>query len=354
MRRQIKGNVMFRTIVAAVLALTVTAIPVAAKPVKPVVIGYIPTFKDYRPTLDVIDMSKLTHINISFVNPDAQGRFVNGDLLACSDGYAPDGGMTPAADIRNIVAKAHKHGVKVLVSLGGGTLPKCTGDWLDLLSDEKRATTVASLVKFAEDFDLDGIDVDLEWETLTAIDKAGRYVPFTEELNKALDKRGLLLTCATASNPGGMIPIGSIPHFDYINIMSYDGVGATWGPPGGENASMDMARKDIATWLARGAPKEKIVLGVPFYGRGFGTYAGQYTDYRSILERHGEKAAYSDVIGERCGGCSYITYSGRPTTRAKARLAAEQTAGVMIWELTEDVQGPYSLLDALHDSLHNE
>lgn len=117
---------MIRTCVAAVLALTIAAPALAAaKPVKSnatpaVVIGYIPTFKDYRPTLDVIDMSKLTHINISFVNPDAQGRFVNGDLLACSDGYAPGGGMLPAEDIRNIVAKAHKHGVKVLVSLGAG------------------------------------------------------------------------------------------------------------------------------------------------------------------------------------------------------------------------------------------
>ncbi|ESQ86640.1 hypothetical protein ABAC460_22700 [Asticcacaulis sp. AC460] len=330
------------------------AAPAVAKPAKPVVIGYIPTFKDYRPTLEVIDMSKLTHINISFANPDAEGRFVNGDLLACSDGYAPGDGMLPAADIRNIVAKAHKHGVKVLVSLGGGTLPKCSGDWVDLLSDEKRATTVANLVKFAEEFDLDGIDVDLEWEILTAIDKAGRYVQFTAELSRELDKRGLLLTCATASNPGGMIPIGSIPHFDYINLMSYDGVGPTWGPAGGENASMEMARKDIAVWLARGAPKEKIVLGVPFYGRGFGEYAGQFNDYRHILERFGEDAAYGDVIGERCAGCSYITYSGRPTTRAKARLAAEQTAGVMIWELTEDVQGPNSLLDALYDSLNNE
>ncbi|MBW8881013.1 MAG: glycosyl hydrolase family 18 [Asticcacaulis sp.] len=342
---------MIRIAAALAAASSLAAAPVIAKSTpRPVVIGYLPTFRDYRPTLATVDMSKLTHINIAFVNPDPAGNIVNGETMACVDGY--NGGMLPADDIRDIVAAAHKHGVKVLASLGGGAIPACSGDWTQLLAPETRPVVVANLVRFADDFKLDGIDIDLEWKVLTEIDNAGEYVPFAAELGAALHARGKLLTCATASNEGGMVPIGSLPVFDYVNIMSYDGVGPDWGNPGDEHATLEMARHDIAVWQARGVPKERLVLGVPFYGHGFGDYA-HGNNYKDILEKFGDMASLYDVQGQRCAGCSYVTYNGRPTLRAKARLAAEQTAGVMIWELTEDAPAPNSLLDAVYDSLHN-
>lgn len=350
-RKTDRETTMIRRLAAATLALAMLANPVFAKEKPaPVVIGYLPTFKDFRPALASVNMRQLTHINIAFVNPDPQGRIVNGDVLACSDNAT--GGMVPAQDIRDIVKKAHDNGVKVLVSLGGGQIPTCSGSWVDLLSPEKRGQLVANLLQFADDFELDGIDVDLEWDVLTAIDRAGEYVPFAAELATGLHARGKLLTCATASNEDGMIPTGSIASFDYINIMSYDGVGPTWGHAGDEHSTLQMAKDDIAVWRARGASKDKIVLGVPFYGHGFGDYA-QWNDYRQILVRFGAQASESDVQGTRCPGCSYVTYNGRPTLRAKARLAAKKTAGIMIWELTEDAAAPDSLLEVVHDSLTN-
>ena len=334
----------------ALAAMLATA-PVTAQPApKPVIIGYLPMFKDYRPTLASVDMTKLSHINIAFVNPDANGRIVKGDRMACVDSY--DGSMLPAQNIADIVETAHKGSVKVLISLGGGQIPACSGAWTDLLSAEKRTVLVDELVKFADDYDLDGIDIDLEWDVLTAIDKAGEYVPFTAELGAALHARGKLLTCATASNEGGMVPLGSVPYFDYVNVMSYDGVGPTWGEPGGEHASLQMAKDDLAVWRARGVPKDRLILGVPFYGQGFSDYAAD-NDYKDILQKFGPTAAEVDVQGMRCAGCSYVTYNGRPTLRVKAKLAHDQAGGIMIWELTADAAGTDSLLEAVHDSLVN-
>ncbi len=340
---------------AAAFAMLALAGQAEAK-TRPVVIGYLPTFKDYNATLDATDLSKVTHINIAFANPAPDGTMVSGDTMACSDNF--QGGMTPLADVKAVVARAHKAGVKVLVSLGGGDIPACSGDWVKLLAPDARPATVKNLLQFVQDYDLDGLDIDLEWDILTAIDTAGEYVPFAQELSEGLKKRGKLLTCATASNDGGMVPLGSVPYFDYINIMSYDGVGTSpqgvvYGPPGGEHASMDMARHDIAVWQGRGATKAQIVLGVPFYGKAFGTYAGSFHNYKDLVAAYGGLTPESDLIGTPCPGCSYVTYNGRPTIRAKAALARQYGAGVMIWELSADAAGGDSLLQAIDDTLND-
>ena len=349
---------MIRSLASSLAVLVLAASGVQAQPVapKPVIIGYLPTFKDYKAALDATDLSEVTHINIAFVNPDPDGLIVKGDTMACSEGF--QGGNVPLTDMRTIIARAHKAHVKVLPSLGGGEIPKCSGDWVSLLSPAMRPTTVANLLTFVDDEKLDGIDVDLEWDVLTAIDKAGEFTPFIQDLSAGLKKRHKLLTCATASNDGGMVPVATVPYFDYINIMSYDGVGigqngTIYGPPGGENASLAMAKDDIATWQARGATPAQIVLGVPFYGHAFGTYRGNEHDYHDLLANYGDSVAENDVVGQACAGCSYVTYNGRPTLRAKADLAKTYGAGIMIWELSADVKGPDSLLDAVYDSLNH-
>lgn len=324
---------------------------------RPVIIGYLPTYKDYNATLDATDLGRVTHINIAFANPAPDGSMVTGDTMACSDKFG--GGMVPLADIRAIVARAHKAGVKVLVSLGGGEIPACSGDWVTLLGADMRAVTVGNILQFVRDNGLDGVDIDLEWNVLTAIDTAGEYVPFIAELSAGLKKRHGLLTCATASNVGGSVPVGSVPYFDYVNIMSYDGVGYgedgnIYGPPGGENASLAMAQADIAYWQARGVTRQQLVLGVPFYGHAFGTYRGDEHDYRDLLAAYGPATAENDLIDKACAGCSYITYNGRPTIRAKAALARREGAGVMIWELAADARGADSLLEAIDDTLADD
>ena len=64
-----------------------------------------------------------------------------------------------------------------------------------------------------------------------------------------------------------------------------------------------------------------------------------------------EIPAQTDLVGTACAGCSYITYNGKPTIRKKTRLALKEGAGVMIWEMSQDVQGEHSLLKVIDDEI---
>lgn len=313
------------------------------------VIGYIASFTDMKAAIDKTDLSKLTHINLSFTNPNAQGKLVENDVMTCMPGMT--GGNVSAADVRYVIDKAQAAGVKVLASVAGGVIPACSGNWETLLQPANRQALVDNLIAFMEEFGLDGIDVDIEGAVLTSIDNAGNYTPFIQALSAQLDARKKLLTCATASYVGGMIPISSIPYFDFVNIMSYDAIGPSWGQAGTQHSTYAMAVDHVNVWKNRGLTKEQLVLGVPFYGYGFGSYKSDYT-YASILAEFGADAATKDLIGNACAGCNYITYNGAATIKAKTQLGLEQGSGIMIWELSQDAAGANSLLKVIDDEIN--
>lgn len=313
------------------------------------VIGYIASFTDMKAAIDKTDLSKLTHINLSFTNPDADGKLVKDGIMTCMPGMT-DANVS-AADVRYVIDKAQTAGVKVLASVAGGVIPECSGNWETLLKPENHQQLVENLISFMDDFGLDGLDIDIEGAVLTSIDNAGNYTPFIQALSEQLVEREKLLTCATASYVGGMIPVSSIPYFDFVNIMSYDAIGPSWGPAGAEHSTYNMAVDHVNIWKERGLSKEKLVLGVPFYGYGYGTYHSDYT-YASILANFGADAAERDIIGTACAGCNYITYNGAATIKAKTKLALEEGSGVMIWELSQDATGANSLLKVIDDEIH--
>lgn len=313
------------------------------------VIGYIASFTDMKAAIDKTDLRKLTHINLSFTNPDAQGKLVDNNLMTCMPGM--NGGNVSVADVRYVIDKAQAAGVKVLASVAGGVIPACSGNWEILLQPANRQMLVDNLIGFMETFGLDGIDVDIEGAVLTSIDNAGNYTPFIQALSAQLVARGKLLTCATASYVGGMVPVSSIPYFDFVNIMSYDAIGPSWGQPGAQHSTYAMAVDHVNLWKNRGLTKEQLVLGVPFYGYGFGTYKSDYT-YANILAQLGADAANKDLIGSACAGCNYITYNGVATIKAKTQLGLEHGSGIMIWELSQDAAGKNSLLNVIDDEIN--
>jgi len=314
------------------LAGCATTQPVGTPPRQPVVVGYVPAFRGFDEIVERADFSPYTHINIAFVNPAPDGSLVAGDAMACMSGGAAPVGVQA---FRRSVERIRASGAKALISLGGGVIPACSADWATLLRPETRGTVVRNLLALVDTYGLDGIDVDIEGVLLTRIDNEGNYTPFIAELGAALRERGKLLTCATASYEGGMIPVNSIPWFDLVNVMSYDAIGPTWGAAADEHSTYAQAERDLALWRARGVPRERLVLGIPFYGYGFGSYRATY-DIREIAAEFGEDAVRQDVIGHRCAGCSYITYNGLPTLSRKVDLAREQGAGIMVWEITQD------------------
>lgn len=313
---------------------------------RPVTVGYVAVFKGLDLSIDRTHLPSFTHFNLSFANPDAGGAFVRDAGMACMTGAF--GSRVTVDSLRAGVARLQAGGAKVLVSVGGGLIPDCAGDWKALLAPDKRDATAAALVALADQLGLDGVDIDLEGELLTAIDRAGNYVPFIETLSKALKARGKLLTCATGSYEGGMIPVGSIPYFDLVNVMSYDAIGPSWGQAGAEHSPQAMAQRDLDLWLARGVAPERLVLGVPFYGYGFGGERPNWS-YRDLVAAHPD-AAKGDVVGKACAGCRYVTHNSPATIEAKARLARAKAGGIMVWELSQDTPD-HALTRAIHRGL---
>jgi GH18 family chitinase len=254
-----------------------------------VVIAYVPNWADLPAFSKTIDYPKLTHINIAFVNP------IN-----------DDGELSISKGSELLIARAKPAGVKVLISLGGGSASQekpTLRRYAHLLDAHQRVAFVARLAEYVSKHDYDGLDVDLEGPAIN-----DDYGPFIAELAAALHPKKKLLTAAVAKGYGGTkIPSSVFQHFDLVNIMAYDATGP-WDPKSpGQHSSIQYARENVAYWLDRGLPKTKAVLGVPFYGYGFGkAFRKQDYSYAQIV------AAYPGAENADQAG-STIYYNGIPT-----------------------------------------
>ncbi|RYG48149.1 glycosyl hydrolase family 18 [bacterium] len=325
---------LFKTAAILSAAFLLSCIDAGAEPVpKPqarkFVVAYVPNWIELEAFVETIEYKKITHINIAFENPtDAEGT------------------MSFDPKDQKLIDKAKENGVKILISIGGGSAsddPVLKPRYFDLISAKKRSMFAAKLAAYIQEHGFDGLDVDLEGPSINE-----DYGAFIDELAKALKPKGKLLTSALSQGYGGdRVPASAFEKFDFVNVMAYDGTGP-WGKDRpGQHSSLDFAKQNVKFWTDRGLPKSKTVLGVPFYGYGFGdAYRNYGYDYKEILAKF-PGAENTDQVG------STIWYNGLPTMRAKAKYAMDEgLLGVMIWSLDEDVLGPRSLLGALHETLN--
>lgn len=283
------------------------------------VVGYVPNWKNAAGLANSIPYEKITHINYAFVEPDASGNITGTD------------GLT------TLVQVAHQHNVKVIASMGGATFSEANvGMISQLFSSANAASFTQKIVSFVEQFNLDGFDLDIEGP---AIDN--NYEVIVKKLAPALHAKNKVLTCALSQGYGGTNTTNAALNLmDWINVMAYDLTGS-WAPNNpGPHSPYDWSIQQLAYWKGRvGGVASKVVLGVPFYGQGFGAEAGS-PDYATILAKY--PSAYGvDQIG------STIYYNGIPTIRSKTQYAMRNAAGIMIWELSQDAVGQYSLLSAI-------
>jgi GH18 family chitinase len=326
-----------RSLVLLALAAMFVLSPAGAKDCGTIV-GYVAAFKGLDREMQQRGLDRYTQVDLAFVNPTPSADVIAPGGLACAPAVEGRSDvMVSDAQLLRLVAQAHRGGAKVVASLGGAVIPPCGGDWPQLLQPQTRPKLVANLIELVDRYHLDGLDIDLEGELMMGIDAAGNYTPFVRQLATALHARSKILTAATGSYPGGMVPDASVPYFDLIGIMSYDQVGPTWGTAGGEHSTYAQALADLTLWIRKGVPASRLALGVPFYGRGFGSYREGWS-LQDIASQFGDAQLRSDMVGKGCGGCSYITYNGLPTLERKAELAGAWGAGVMVWEIGQDVE----------------
>ena len=306
-------------VVVAIASVFLSVAAIAEKKI----VAYVPNWIDLKSFSEKIDFKSLTHIDLAFENPDKN------DELSFNK-----------AD-EFLIAKARANHVSILLSIGGGsasTDKTLRARYTKLLGDSQRAAFVKHISQYLTKHEFDGLDVDIEGP---AIDK--NYGAFISALAKELKPKKLLLTAAVSKGYGGdKIADATLGEFDLVNIMAYDGKGSWNANDPGQHSSLEFAKENVTYWLGRGVAKNKAVLGVPFYGYGFGkAFRKSPYSYKEILAAN-PGAEKVDQIG------STIWYNGIPTIKAKTQYVIDQDlAGMMIWSLDNDGPGEKSLLSAM-------
>ncbi len=267
---------------------------------------------------ELIPYDKLTHINYAFLIPLSDGTFST---------------LSNSWKLSKIVELAHEHGTRVLISVGGWGWD---AEFETLAAQpETRAVFVEELVKFVEEYQVDGVDID--WEFPDAGQSAQNFLALMQQLRAALPDRLLTSAVVALGAIGEGIPSESFTVMDFVNIMAYDG-------PGANHSSQEYAQEALDYWLGRGLPPEKAVLGVPFYAHPNGT------PYWKLVKAD-PGAAHQDFYNYF--GLD-LNYNGIPTIQAKTILARERASGVMIWALDHDSQDETSLLSAIDEIVHQK
>ncbi|REK71243.1 glycosyl hydrolase family 18 protein [Paenibacillus paeoniae] len=358
------------------------------------------TGRDLKP--GDVDFSNVTHINYAFA--DLCWKKITSKAFVCQTDEVPlqsdyvyDGEIV-LTDIEFTLKNfeelkpvlANNPDLKLLISVGGWTLSKYFSNMA--ATEETRRTFAASAVEFVRTYNLNGIDIDWEYPVEGGDDGNTRSpednVNFTllmKTVREALDAAGsedgeyYLLTIASLQADrfiaNADIP-NSVQYLDFINIMTYDYSG-DWSLLAHHNSPIYYDQNHPAASAARnnvrggavghlngGVPTHKLVLGVPFYGKGWigcpepgeyqmcesipeGTWKGDkgLFDFNDIQDNYLTKAEYehfwnpaskvSYVFDKNTG--KFISYNDETTMMYTASLVKTlDIAGVMSWDISGD------------------
>lgn len=202
------------------------------------IVGYYPSWVTgnnyYINSPSKIDYSKYTHICYAFSIPGTDGNM---------------GGVPNGSALTDLVNRGHAANVKILLSIGGWLDSSPGNTPFEAISTNQAAISnfVNACANFVTQYNLDGIDLDWEYPTSKT-----RWNAIAVPLGNRLHGMGKLFTAAvseSANNNGNNYD--NITMLDLVNIMCY----------GDDN----LASSAMAYWTSRGVPKEKRMLGVPFY-----------------------------------------------------------------------------------------
>ncbi len=286
-----------------------------------VVLGYVPSWASWT-TMD-LDFDTLTHIALAFTNPTGPGGST--ELRDKTD-----------SEIRALVARAHAGGVKVLASIGGYAESEAVKN---AISSERVDSYIEELAQYLEKYDLDGVDVDIEGNSVDST-----YAPLVKKLAAKIRPQGKIVSAAVAGWFQEGVVDDALFCFDFINLMAYDDVGAE--PQ--DHSSLAFSRRRLRYWSTdRSYPKERIVLGLPFYGycwKGSCGNGGQIP-FKRIKESH-PASGELDRIEE---GDKIIWFNGTTTLKTKVEYSKEY-GGIMIWDMSQDDEAA-TLFSAIRSAL---
>jgi chitinase len=344
------------------------------------IIAYVfPRDRVLRP--DEVAAKKLTRINYAFANV-ADGKVVEG-FAHDKENFAILNGL-----------KQQNTELKILVSVGGWTWSKNFSD--ASLTRESRKIFIDSAVDFIAKYDLDGLDIDWEYPGLKGDDNRFRpedkenYTLLLKELRLRFNREGrrlhrhLYTSIATGSERNFLehTEMDKVQlYVDSINLMTYDMYGNDKNtghhsplyehPDDPKHVS---SNKSVHNYLEAGVKPNKIVLGVPFYGKGWSNVAATknglfqsgtsadnlHLDYKNIestlLKPGSGYVRYFDYSSDspylyNANTQTWVDYEDAESLTHKALYVRDyRLGGMMFWEYTGDADN--ILLDAINAGLH--
>ncbi|MBM2623203.1 glycoside hydrolase family 18 protein [Actinoplanes sp. LDG1-06] len=396
----------------AAVASTFAATPAQATGIKPYVkVGYFTQWGIYGRDFQLAKVqksgaaSRLTHINYAFGPVTADGLCASADAWAdwqtpfsaenSVDGVADVEGQPISGNLNQIKElKAKNPKLRVLISLGGWTGSKYFSD--AALTDASRKKFVSSCVDLWIKGNLpgltpgvaagilDGIDLDWEWpgssgevgNVIRPEDKQN-FTLLTEEFRKQLDSLSRTTKKRydlTAFLPASPVKVDAgfegkiFKYLDFGTVQGYDFHGsweartnqqsALFVPKGAPDNPDFSSEAAINKWLSVGAPRKKLVLGLPYYSQGWtgitaggnglfapatgpapGVFANGTEDYKTVKSLPGFKV-YRDLKAGHSwlfDGKTFWTYDDPAMMLQKTLyIRAKGLGGAMMWSLDGD------------------
>lgn len=232
-----------------------------------VIVAYVTSWSDVMP-----DPQYMTHINYAF-----------GHVNESFDGVKIDN----EERLKQIVdLKKQKPELNVLLSIGGWG----SGRFSEMAANEEfRQAFARDCDRVVKEFGLDGIDIDWEYPTSSMADISSspddteNFTLLMRDIRSAIgDKKEL--TLATVASARYIDFKAILPFVDFVNIMAYDMASAPKHHSAlypSENSGDITSDQAVTAHLKAGVPPSKLVMGMPFYGRGGNGYPS-FQDFNKV------------------------------------------------------------------------